>query len=52
MAVDVQELKVVAFVDDKEISAPDRFEPSPVGLGQRHAGVQAADMAVMVEARV
>jgi len=52
VAVLIDELEILVVVDKEEVSVPYRLEPRRVGLGQGHAGVQAADVAVVIEARV
>ena len=52
VAILIDELQIVIVVDKEEVPVPYRPEPRCVGLGQGHASVQAADVAVVIEARV
>lgn len=52
MTTHVDELEIVVIVDEEEVLPPSRIEPRRVGLGQGHAGAEAAGVAVMLETRV
>ncbi len=52
MTVYIDELEIMVIVNNEKVLAPRRLEPLSIRLGQGHAGVQAAGVAVMLEARV
>ena len=52
MAVHVDELQIVLVIDEEEVVMSRRLEARHVGLGQGHAGVEATDVAVVIEAGI
>ena len=52
MAIHVDELQVVIVVDEIEVPSPRCLEPLGIGLGQGHACIQTAAVAIVVKTRV
>jgi len=48
--IHVDELQIVIVIDKEEVPVPLRLEPRRVRLGQCHTGIEAADMAIVVDA--
>lgn len=52
MAVNIDELQIVVIVDKEKVLATRRIEPFSIRLGQGHAGIETADVAIVDEAWV
>jgi hypothetical protein len=52
VAVDVVELEILIVIDEEETSLARHLQPRHIRFSQRHAGLEATDVAVMLQTRV